>query len=207
MTRSMGTLAVIAILCLMACLAAAQGYHTNWRMYQQPLTVNVQVPFKFEEQAGTFAIAYKGFGLGTCVMDVHMWDMFDDFENQHKFIANILPVYFYFLPYAANRKAFEVTPIVLNMHAGFCGWGPKGASLFDVGFGFQWFILQVGVGYKSIKSESRNSFTDPGELDNDYAVNDSKFYAAITLTPGTWISLGAKAVQPTADKTPPGGTE
>lgn len=194
----------LLVLCVFGILSGAEIIRTEWRGYEQSIGLIASFPVKFEAQVGSFALTYKGFGIGTTAFDLHAWDLFDDFDNNHKMIAVFAPAYLYYIPWASHRRSKEITPVVFNFHAGVCFWGPKSTSLLDIGFGFQYYLLQFGAGYKSIRSESRNFFVPESETGfNDYPVRNNTFYISINLTPGIWVALGSKIIKPPEPKPAP----
>jgi hypothetical protein len=196
----------VLALCVIGTLSAADNekIRTDWRFYEQNLGLIAGFPLKFEAQSGSFALTYKGFGLGTTVFDLHAWDMFEDFENNHKMLAVFAPATIYYVPWASHRRAHEITPVVFNFHATLCFWGPKNTKLMDFGFGFQYYQFQLGAGFKSLKSDSRNFFVPESETGfNDYPVNNGSFYVSINITPGIWEALSSKVIKPAESKPEP----
>jgi hypothetical protein len=67
----------------------------------------------------------------------------------------------------------------------------------DFGIGLQYYNFQLGAGFKSIKSESRNFFVPASETGfNDYPVNNGSIYVSINITPGIWEALSSKIIKP-----------
>jgi hypothetical protein len=190
--------------CVIGILSGKDIVRTNWRFYEQSLGLNASFPVIFEVQGGSFAFTYEGFGLGTIAFDLHAWDLFDDFEDEHKMVAVFAPATAYYVPWASHRVKGEITPIVFNFHATLCFWGPKSTSLMDFGIGLQYYHFQFGAGFKSIKSESRNFFVPESETGfNDYPVSKGSFYVSFNLTPGLWEALSSKTIKPAESKSIP----
>jgi hypothetical protein len=195
---------VLLVLCVFGILSGAEIVRTEWRFYEQNLGLIASFPVKFEAQGGSFALTYKGFGLGTTVFDLHAWDLFKNFDSTHKFIAVIAPATIYYIPWASHRRSKEITPVVFNFHATACFWGLKNTKLLDFGFGFQYYLFQFGAGYKSIRSESRNFFVPESETGfHDYPVRNNTFYISLNITPGLWEALGSKIIKPPEPKPAP----
>jgi len=201
MKSSFALRAVLLTLCVFGILSGADIIRTEWRGYEQILGMNASFPVKFELQFTTFALTYKGFGIGITGVDLYAWDMFDDFSDNHKIVAAIAPLYIYYIPWASHRPTRDITPTVFNIHVGVGFWGMKKTSLLDIGIGFQYYLFQFGAGYKSIGSESRNPFVPENATDfHDYPVHNNTLYISINLTPGIWVALGSKGSKPKDSK-------
>jgi hypothetical protein len=194
----------LLVLCVFGILSGAEIVRTEWRFYEQNLGLNASFPLKFEAQGGSFALTYKGFGLGTTAFDLHAWDFFENFDSTHKFVAVFAPATIYYIPWASHRRAKEITPFVFNLHATLCFWGPKSTKLMDFGVGLQYYQFQLGAGFKSINSESRNFFVPESETGfQDYPVHNSTFYISLNITPGIWEALSSKIIKPPEPKPAP----
>jgi len=192
---------VLFALCVFGISSGTEIVRTEWRWYEQNFGLIASFPVKFEAQSGSFALTYKGFGIGTTVFDLHAWDLFENFDSTHKFIAVFAPATIYYIPWASHRKTREITPVVFNFHTTLCFWGPKSTSLMDFGIGLQYYNFQLGAGFKSIKSESRNFFVPESETGfNNYPVNNGSFYVSVNITPGIWEALGSKIIKPPEPK-------
>ncbi len=171
------------------------GVQTTWRFYHQPLGLNAYFPVKFEAQSLTFGLNYRGFGLKVAGFDLHAWDLFKDFDENHKFVGMFAPVYVGWLPKASHRPKGDILPTVLEIYVGACLWGIKGGRMFDAGISFQHYLLQLNAGFKSLRAKSRNCFVDDPEFD-DYEVSAGNIYLSLRITPGMWIALKSNTRSP-----------
>lgn len=137
-------------------------------------------------------MTYKGIGIGTSAFKVYAEDLLNsDFESEHKFIGFFAPIYLYYVPFAAHRRAGDITPLVFYSYIGGCMWGLKQAQLIDFGIGFNYYLLDLRAGFNRLKAESRNCFC---ELDpnDDYSVSLNKFYISLNLSTGYWLAIKSK---------------
>lgn len=204
MQSSFAIRTAILAFCVFGILSGAEIVRTEWRFYEQNLGLIASFPLKFEAQSGSFAVTYKGIGLGTTAFDIHAWDMFSNFSDSSKIVAVFAPATLYYIPWASHRRSKEITPVVFNIHTTLCFWGPKSTKLMDFGIGFQYYNFQFGAGFKSINSASRNFFVpDSGNDFQDYPVSNGSFYISLNITPGIWEALSSKVIRSSESQSNP----
>lgn len=171
--------------------------HTIWRFYHQPTGLNAYFPVKFEAQAFTFGLNYHGLGFRVTGFDLYAWDLFDDFDQNHKFIGVIAPVYLQWLAVSSNRPKGDILPLVFQIYAGASFWGLEKSRLLDFGVGFQYYMFSLSAGFKSIKADSRNFFVgDDNTNFHDYPVSAGNVYVSLNLTPGMWTAMKTNTRSP-----------
>ncbi|MCX7995616.1 MAG: hypothetical protein N3A65_07605 [candidate division WOR-3 bacterium] len=172
--------------------ADAQKYYTTWRLFFNPTGASAVAPGHIDYRVVDLAVVYKNFGVGTKGFRViHNADFSSDSVALAGFIA---PAYIYFVPFAAHRKSFEITPWVTYMYAGFSAWGFKNGMLIDFGAGVTHYFLSFRLGFNALRTDSRLFFNidDPGF--NDFPINWKSIYLSFDLFPGYWMSLKAKRI-------------
>lgn len=178
-------------------------YKTNWRCYLDVYGTTASLPAQFDVHLLKFALAYKFIGFGTTAFRVYAKIPFDStFADSHKLVALYSPIYFYYIPFASNRPAGDVTPFATYFYIGGSGWGMKGGKLFDVGIGASMYVWDFTIGYNAISADSRNPFIKPDSSSDfqDYPVSWSNLYFSITLSTGSWLSAGAKLLKKSPHK-------
>lgn len=183
------------ILTILFCtnVAFTQKYDTTWRLFFNPAGVSAVGPGHIDYRVLDFAVIHKFIGLGAKGFRViHNADFSSDSVALAGFIA---PAYIYFVPFAAHRKSFEITPWVTYLYAGFSAWGLKNGMLIDFGAGVTYYFLSFRIGFNALRTESRLFFDvdDPGF--NDFPINWKSVYLSFDLFPGYWLSLKAKKIE------------
>ncbi len=189
----MKKIVVILSLLVLFCNGYAQKYHTTWRLFFNPIGASGIVPGHIDYRIVDLAVVYKYFGLGTKGFRViHNGDFSSDSVALAGFIA---PLYIYFVPFAAQRKSFEITPLVTYLYSGLSGWGFQNGMLIDFGVGVTLYFLSFRIGFNALRTESRLFFDvdDPGF--NDFPINWKSVYLSLDLFPGYWMSLKAKKIE------------
>lgn len=175
-----------------------QEYKTIWRGYIDIYGNSASLPVQFETHALQLVLAYRGVGIGTSVFKLYAKDVTtSNFKDDHKFVASRAPIYLYLIPFASNRKAWDVTPFAMYSFLGGSSWGIKSGKFFDLGLGFTTYLLDFRFGYNTICSASRNpfmNFEDVEDLD-DYSVSWNNFYISVSLSTGFWLALSTKSVE------------
>jgi hypothetical protein len=167
------------------------NYGTSLRFFIDIYGHGASFPVQFEVHALRLALVYRGIGIGTSGFKVYGIDLFDDFENNHKFVAYWAPLYFYYIPFSSRQKSGDVIPIVAYSYFGGSAWGLKQAKFLDFGAGFNFYLLDFRAGYNTFTSDSRNcfyNFENSGDV-KDYPVSWNGFYISLHLSTGFWIAL------------------
>lgn len=177
-------------------LAFGEGCRTISRYYFDIYGLSASYPVQFEGHGSKVAFTYKGFGLGTSAFKVYAKDIFgENSDSLRNLIGFIAPAYLYCTPLGSHRETGEVTPFVLYSYIGWCAWGLKQAKLIDLGFGLHYHIIELGVGYNSIKAENRYFFKGSDDPEN-YPGKWSGFYISVNLSSGPWFALKSKPLVP-----------
>ncbi len=188
--------AILKFICItqgsIAYLAHGEDYNTIWRGYIDVYGTSASVPLQFEAHALRLAATYKGIGIGTSAFKLYAKDLLgSDFESEHKFIAFFAPVYVYYIPFATDRRTGDITPLVFYSYLGGSAWGLKQAKFIDLGIGFNYYLLDLRVGFNGIKAESRNCFYEL-DVNDDYPVSWNKLYISANLSTGYWLAIKSK---------------
>ena len=133
-----------------------------------------------------FAALFEGGDEGN---DGDSMSSFVEEENNNYVIASWAPVYFYYVPFASNRQAGHMIPLVGYSYLGGSLWGMKDTKFLDLGLGFSLYLLDFRVGWNTFRSESQHAFET---IEDDSSVSRNSFYTSISLSTGFWFSLGTE---------------
>lgn len=202
MTQKAGFI-IAGFFCLILMPVAANGkasadtetFRTIWREYFDIYGVRAAYPFQFEGHVGKMVFTYHGIGFGSSGFEMRARDLFGgSADSLRAMIGFISPIYLYCTPVGAHRKSGEVTPFVVFSYLGWCGWGIKKSSLFDVGIGFHYHVIELSAGYNSVATENRYFFLSSNEPEN-FGRKWSGFYVGVNLSAGPWLALSSRSVK------------
>lgn len=185
-----GIFIVILLISATASFVCGDSYRTTVRGYFSLANGSVVVKEQFDFRALEFAFVFNKFGLGTKSIRFYNNGTFDG--DSIEMAAFIAPVYLYCVPFGSHRRTGDITPMIMQIYAGFSAWGLQRGMLIDIGTGFTYYLFSIRFGYFSIRTDSRIFFEVDDEGFQDWEIKRQGFYLAIDLFPGFWVSLKSK---------------
>ncbi len=187
----MKRISILASVFILGSFVYAEKYKTTVRGYFSLANGSLVVEKQLDFRGLELAFIFKNFGIGTKGIRFYNNGTFDG--DSIEMAAFIAPAYIYYVPFGSHRRTGDITPMIMQLYAGFSAWGLQRGMLIDIGAGFTYYLFSLRFGYNAIRTDSRLFFDVEDEGFVDWQIERQGFYLAIDLFPGFWISLKSKA--------------